>query len=40
MARATILSNKVLPQKFAATIRDCDTNRVCAILFDVLLKIN
>ena len=32
MARATIFSNKVYPQKFAATIRDCATNRVCAII--------
>ena len=32
MARATIFSNKVFPQKFAATIRDCATNRVCAII--------
>ena len=32
MARAIIFSNKVFPQKFAATIRDCATNRVCAII--------
>ena len=32
MARATIFSNKDFPQKFAATIRDCATNRVCAII--------
>ena len=40
MARATIFLNKVFPQKFTATIRDCATNLECVLLFDVLLKIN